>query len=253
MSYPRRVACLSAESAELCATLGIWDRVVAVTVYFDQSNLEPKPVVSGFSKLALSRLQETKPDLVITFSDVQADLARDLIREGYTVVATNQRTLAEIADTILFLSRLLGVEEKGLELHDQFQTALRPLPPTEIRVYFEEWDAPPISGISWVSEIIQRAGGIDVFENLRSCRKASERVVTSEQVIEAAPDLILASWCGKTFEPSAMMARPGWGKIPAVAEAKLFEVPAADILQPGVGLIRGFDTIATLLQKPRHR
>lgn len=247
MTWPRRVACLSAETAELCAELGAWDRVVAVTAYFEQGDLPLKPVVSGFSTLALKRLAEAKPDLILTFSDVQADLVRELVREGYTVIATNQRTISETADSILFVARALGLESRGELLRERFLKELAPLPEGQTRVYFEEWNDPLISGIAWVGELIQRAGGVDVFENLRYGRKAAERIVTSEQVIAAAPDFILASWCGKAFEPAEVCARPGWERIPAVANRRIFEIPAADILQPGLGLVRGFQTIRRLL------
>lgn len=247
MTWPRRVACLSAETAELCAELGAWERVVAVTAYFDQGSLPAKPVVSGFSKVAMTRLGEANPDLIFTFSDVQADLVRDLIRDGHTVIATNQRTISETADAILLVARTLGLESRGDELREDFLTELAPHPEGQTRVYFEEWNDPLISGIGWVGEIIARAGGVDVFENLRHGRKAAERTVTSEQVIQAAPDLILASWCGKAFDPGAICARPGWERIPAVAQQRIHEIPAADILQPGLGLVRGFRTIRRLI------
>lgn len=243
MTSPRRVACLSAESADLCAALGAWDRVVAVTAFFDQSQLPPRPVVSGFSTVAMKRIEEVHPDLILTFSDVQADLTSDLIRAGYPVIATNQRTLAEIADTILLISRVLGLETQGIALQERFLRAVAPQSPIGKRVYFEEWNEPLISGITWVGELIERAGGVDVFAHLRSGRKSSERTVTSEQVIAAAPELMLASWCGEPLDMESVCARPGWAAIPAIAQRQIYEIPGADILQPGLGLIRGFHAI----------
>jgi iron complex transport system substrate-binding protein len=245
-SVPQRIVCLSAEAADWFWRLGVWDSVVGVTAYFEQSpGIAPKPRVSGFSSANLAPILQLEPDLVVTFSDVQAGLAAQLIGRGQAVLATNQRTLAEIESTLALLARVVKREDVGEILLNDFRAQLTPIaaPPQRPRVYFEEWDEPFITGIAWVSELIERAGGVDVFAELRTCRAAADRVVTGEQIRAADPEIIFASWCGKPVHQAAIASRPGWDKISGVCAHRIHEIPSQDILQPGFGLARGYEQL----------
>ena len=182
---PQRVVCLSAESADWLWRIGAWDNVVGVTSCFTPAaDVPPKPPVSSFSTARFDEIVALKPDLVITFSDVQAALAAELIKRGLTVFATNQRTIAEIEATLALLGRVVGREAEAEQRLREFRERLAPVEScVRPRVYFEEWNDPFISGIAWISELIQRAGGEDIFADLQECRAASQRVVTSEQVV----------------------------------------------------------------------
>ena len=177
---PQRIVCLSAEAADWLWRIGAWDSVAGVTVYFIQpEGTPPKPRVSGFSSANLNEITKLNPDLIITFSDVQAKLAAELIQRGFSVLATNQRTLAETEATLALLARIAGCEREAEKLLNEFRERLAPVENAarRPRVYFEEWNDPLISGIAWVSELIERAGGQDIFANLRVKRAAPERVV----------------------------------------------------------------------------
>jgi iron complex transport system substrate-binding protein len=243
---PERIICLSAESADWLWRIGAWDNVVGVTAFFTQPQGAPeKPRVSGFSTGRVNDITELNPDLVITFSDVQASLAAELIKAGLPVLATNQRTLAEIKSTLQMLGRVVGREPESEQLLEQFRLRLAPvaLKETHPRVYFEEWNDPLITGIAWVSELIERAGGEDVFAHLRAKRAASQRVISSEQVFKADPEIILASWCGKPVKSAEISSRPGWTELAAVRAGRVFEISGEDILQPGFRLIHGYERI----------
>lgn len=238
--FPARIVCLSGESADICERLGAADRVVAVSA-FAPSPMHGRKIVGGFSTLKVEELLELEPDLVITFSDVQAKIAAELISAHCTVLATNQRTLRQIGEAILLIGRALGCAAAGEELARDFERhleALRLRPARRPRVYFEEWDEPPISGIGWVSEGIALAGGSDIFA-ARNGRASRERQVSLEEVCAADPEIIFASWCGKPLDAAAMMARPGWGSVAAVRTREIHEIPAGDILQPGPAVLKG--------------
>ncbi len=242
---PQRIVCLSAEAADWLWRLGAWNRVAGVTSYFAQPTDVPlKPRVSGFSSANLDHITRLNPDLVITFSDVQAGIAGALVNRGVPVLATNQRTLAEIEATLALLARVVGCEAAGERLLREFREKLAPVI-TEIRprVYFEEWNDPLITGIAWVGELIERAGGEDVFAALRDQPAAPDRTLTPEKILRADPEIILASWCGKPFRPDEIVARPGWERLSAVRENRIYEIPGADILQPGFRLVYGYDQI----------
>jgi iron complex transport system substrate-binding protein len=246
---PQRIVCLSAEAADWLWRLGAWDHVAGVTAFFHQPpGLPPKPRVSGFSTANLPHIAQLQPDLIITFSDVQSHLAADLIRAGFSVLATNQRTLAEIETTLALLARIVDCPAQGEKLLNEFHERLAPVknPETRPRVYFEEWNDPLISGIAWVSELIDRAGGDDVFAALRSRRAARDRTVSPEQVRHADPEIIFASWCGDPVQTAQITARPGWNQITAVRRQRIYEIPGADILQPGFRLIYGYEQIKRL-------
>jgi iron complex transport system substrate-binding protein len=247
---PKRIVCLSAESADWLCRLGVWDHVVGVTAFFSPPpELPPKPRVSGFATGRLEEIARLGPDLVITFSDVQAQLAADLIKRGLPVLSTNQRTLAEIEATLAMLGRVVDREKEAEQLLVEFQERLAPLKRSDARprVYFEEWNDPLVTGIAWVSELVERVGGEDIFRELRSKRAASERVVSSEQILRANPEIIFASWCGKPVEASAILSRSGWKDVAAVRTGRIHEVPSEDILQPGFRLAYGYERLKKLV------
>jgi iron complex transport system substrate-binding protein len=247
---PQRIVCLSAEAADWLWRIGAWDNVSGVTAYFTQpSDAPPKPRVSGFSSANLAEITKLNPDLIITFSDVQAKLAAELIQRGFSVLATNQRTLAEIESTLALLARIVNREHAGKKLLKEFRERLAPVENVtrHPRVYFEEWNDPLISGIAWVGELIERAGGRDIFADLRDQRAALERVVSPEQVCQADPEIIFASWCGKPVQAAEIAARPGWDSLTAVRGKRIHEIPGEDILQPGFRLIYGYEQMQRLL------
>lgn len=248
---PARLVCLSAESADLCARLGAWDRVVGVSAFADQTGLAHKPVVGGFSKADATKIAALSPDLVFTFSDVQAEITAELMREGCTVLGTNPRSLAEIAESIRLIARTVDRPAQGEALIEEFWReleALRWTPPVRPRVYFEEWLDPMISGIGWVSEIIDLCGGTDVFAH-RQAKAARDRTVSSDDVIAAAPEIIFASWCGKPVDLDAIRNRSGWDAVPANQTGRIFEFAGNDILQPGLRLLRGAREISRRLHE----
>lgn len=233
-----RIVCLSAETADLCARLGAWEDVVAVSAYADQSGLPTRPVATGFSSGDAERVLRFEPDLVLGFSDVQADLAAALIRGGATVLVTNQRTLSETADAMRMIARAIGRD--GDALVAEFERELTPVTvqrPLRPRVYFEEWPDPPIAGIGWVGELIERAGGIDLFADRRG-KSAKSRLVSDAEVLGRSPDVIVASWCGKPVNTGSLRAR--FAETPAGRSGQIHEIRSADILQPGFSLVRGF-------------
>ena len=252
---PQRIVCLSAEVADWLWRIGAWDKVAGVTTYFRQpANASPKPRVSGFSSANLKQIGKLKPDLIITFSDVQAKLADELNRHGFEVLRTDQRTLAEVETTLALLARIVNREREGEKLLNEFRERIAPVKTKFCpRVYFEEWNEPFISGIAWISELIERAGGTDVFSNLRNRRAAAGRVVSTEQILRADPEIILASWCGKPVSSAAIAARPGWEKLPAIRNDRIHEIPGEDILQPGFRLAFGFERIKNFILKTSHQ
>jgi iron complex transport system substrate-binding protein len=247
---PQRIVCLSAEAADWLWRIGAWERVAGVTAYFNQPPDVPcKPRVSGFSSANLEQIEKLRPDLVITFSDVQAKLATELMQRGLSVLATNQRTLAEVETTLALLARVVGCEVAGEKLIAEFREQLLPVTRTcRPRVYFEEWNDPLVSGIGWVGELIERAGGDDIFPELRDRRAALERVVLPAQVCAARPEIIFASWCGKPLQVSEITSRPGWDNLAAVRSGRVHEIPGEDILQPGFRLVHGFRRMKQYLE-----
>jgi iron complex transport system substrate-binding protein len=196
--------------------------------------------VSAFLSARTDRILELEPDLVIGFSDLQADIARELAKAGLGVMIFNQRSVDDILSMILTLAALVGAEARGRRLVAELEAGLAAIRAQAARfaarprVYFEEWDEPTISAIRWVSELIAVAGGQDVFAELSRSQAASGRIVADPfEVVRRAPDIILGSWCGKKFRPERVAARPGWDAIPAVREGELHEIKSADILQPG--------------------
>jgi iron complex transport system substrate-binding protein len=251
---PERIVCLTEETVETLYLLGEDWRIVGVTGYAVRPSRvrREKPRVGAFTSADVPKILTLNPDLVLTFSDLQADIAADLIKQGVTVHAFNQRSVSEILDMIRTLGALLGCAGKAEALVRGFESKLARLKatprPTRPRVYFEEWDDPPISGISWVSELIEIAGGMDVFAQLRAEQGAKARILDPSQIIDAAPDVIIASWCGKKVRPEKIIARPGWDAIPAVKNGRIVEIKSPLILQPGpAALTDGLDAIVNAL------
>jgi iron complex transport system substrate-binding protein len=256
MFPPERIVCLTEETVETLYLLGEERRIAGVSGYAvrpPQVRRE-KPRVSAFISADFAKILALSPDLVLTFSDLQADIAAELIRRGVAVHAFNQRDIAGILAMIRTLGALTGAIEKAealaVSLEDRLDTVRERAfaLPRRPRVYFEEWDEPMISGIAWVSELIEAAGGIDVFPHLAAKKNAKDRIVSQAQVIEAAPDIIVGSWCGKKFVPAKVAARADFAGIPAVTSGCLREVKSTLILQPGpAALTDGLDQLAQII------
>ncbi|MEX2480672.1 MAG: cobalamin-binding protein [Gammaproteobacteria bacterium] len=239
---PQRIICLTEETTETLYILGEQARIVGIsgfTVRPPQARKE-KPRVSAFTSAKIDKILAFEPDLVLGFSDLQADMAAQLIRAGVQVHVFNQRTVAGILDMIHMLGAMVGAMEKTQRLIAELRAELAAIEqsaaslPRRPRVYFEEWNEPLISGIGWVSELITIAGGDDCFEDLAASPAAKGRIIADpEEVIRRAPDVIIGSWCGKRFNPQQVCERTGWGAIPAVRNGCLHEIKSCDILQPG--------------------
>lgn len=254
---PERIVCLTEETVETLYLLGEDARIVGVSGYAVRPARvrKEKPRVSAFISADVPKILALKPDLVLTFSDLQADIVANLVREGVAVHAFNQRTVAGILDMIRLIGAMVGATAKGEKLASELEAHLETVRreasslPRRPRVYFEEWNEPMISGIGWVSELIAIAGGIDIFGALSERKSAKDRIVTSDAVIAAAPDIILGSWCGKKFRPEQVCARPGFDAVPAVRTNALYEIKSAIILQPGpAALTDGLDAIAAYIR-----
>jgi iron complex transport system substrate-binding protein len=238
---PSRIVCLTEETVETLYLLGEQDRIVGISGYVvrpPQARRE-KPRVSAFTSANIDKILALKPDLVLTFSDLQADIVVDLIRRGVSVHAFNQRTVAGILAMIRMLGAIVDASGRAEELVRTLEACLTEARaraerlPQRPKVFFEEWDNPLISGIGWVSELIEIAGGVDLFADRRDQGAAKDRVVTADEVVAAKPDLIIGSWCGKKFRPERVAARAGFDSIPAVQHHHLYEIKSSLILQPG--------------------
>jgi iron complex transport system substrate-binding protein len=252
---PSRIICLTEETVETLYLLGEQDRIVGVSGYAvrpPQVRRE-KPRVSAFTSADIPKILALEPDLVLTFSDLQAEIAAALIRAGIAVHAFNQRDIGGILTMIRTLGALAGAADKAEKLARSYEARLAEVTASvrgrwKPKVYFEEWDDPHISGIGWVSELIEIAGGEEAFPELRKQKAAKARIVSPQDVIAAAPDVILASWCGKKVVPDKIRQRPGWDVIPAVRNDRIVEIKSALILQPGpAALTDGLDAILAAL------
>jgi iron complex transport system substrate-binding protein len=253
--YPRRVVCLSSETTEVAFAVGAGGRVVGVPGTARRPpEARNRPKVGGFTTFRLDTILDLAPDLVLAFSDLQADVVRDLVRAGIPVLALNQRSLAEIFQAILVIGGALGCHEAARGLVGDLQDEIRQVRefssvwPDRPRVYFEEWDDPPISGIRWVSELIEIAGGQDIFPELRERRDAGGRVVDPGEVVRRNPEIIVASWCGKPVDLDAIRGRPGWQGIAAVRAGRVHALPSEDVLSPGPSAVRGLRALHDLVQ-----
>lgn len=252
---PDRIICLTEETVETLYLLGEEDRIVGVSGYAVRPKRvrREKPRVSAFTSADIPKILALEPDLVLTFSDLQADIAADLLRAGVAVMGYNQRDIAGILTMIRHLGAIVGQAERADLLASGYESRLAQVAaraevgPRPV-VYFEEWDEPMISGIKWVSELVGIAGGQDAFPGLAGQPAARDRFVTSDAVIAAAPDVILASWCGKKVRAERIAARPGWDAIPAVRDGRIHEIKSPLILQPGpAALTDGLDAILEAL------
>jgi iron complex transport system substrate-binding protein len=242
VGHPERIVCLTEETTETLYLLGEERRIVGISGYTVRPPRarREKPRVSAFLTAHTGKITALKPDLVIGFSDLQADILRNLAKAGLNVLVFNQRSVDEILSMILMLSSLVDAADKGRALVRRLEEGLSDLRRSAAalkrrpKVYFEEWDEPMISGIRWVSELVAIAGGEDVFAAQSHSQAASGRVIADPQiVVQKQPDIIVASWCGKKFRPERVAARPGWEAIPAVKHGELHEVKSSEILQPG--------------------
>jgi iron complex transport system substrate-binding protein len=256
MFPPSRIVCLTEETVETLYLLGEEARIVGVSGYAVRPARvrKEKPRVSAFISADVPKILGLKPDLVLAFSDLQADIVAELIRANVAVHAFNQRDVAGILDMIHTLGALVGAAEKAEALAAALAAHVNEVHersarlPRHPRVYFEEWDEPMISGLGWVSELIGAAGGVEVFPTLAARKNAKDRIVSPAEVIEARPDIIIGSWCGKKFVPGKVAGRPGFAQVPAVATGFLREVKSTLILQPGpAALTDGLDALAAIV------
>lgn len=242
ITYPDRIVCLTEETTETLYLLGEQDRIVGIsgfTVRPPQARRE-KPKVSAFLSAKINKILDLQPDLVLGFSDIQADIAAELVRHGIDVHVFNQRSVGEILRMIVMLGGMIGCAAKAQALAADLQAGLDNIRQQAAglsrrpRVYFEEWDVPQISSIRWVSELIGIAGGDELFPERAAAPLAKDRIIADiVEVPRRAPDIIFGSWCGKKFRPEKVAARPGWEAVPAVRNGELHEIKSSIILQPG--------------------
>ena len=257
MQWPERIVCLTEETTETLYLLGEEHRIVGIsgfTVRPARARKE-KPKVSAFTSAKIDKILALKPDLVLGFSDLQADIARELITHGIEVHVFNHRSVAQILTMIAQLGALVGAAAPALALAERLEQELSAIKTTtdaysrKPSVYFEEWDDPLISGIQWVSELVGIAGGTDCFPELATQSLGKNRIIADHnEVIARQPDIIIGSWCGKKFRPERVAERVGWGAIPAVRDEQIFEIKSANILQPGpAALTDGVDQLHQII------
>ena len=255
---PRRIVCLTEEPTEVLYALGEQDRIVGISGFTVRPAIarKEKPKVSAFTSAKIGEILKLEPDFVIGFCDIQADIAAALIRHGVEVWISNHRSVAGILDYIRRLGALVGAAPRANAYADGLQRGLDAIAgeastlPRRPKVYFEEWDEPPITGIRWVAELVRIAGGDDIFPERALEPLAKARILEDpDEVVRRAPDIILGSWCGKKFQPGKVAARTGWEAIPAVRDGQLFEVKSPVILQPGpAALTDGVHEIARIVR-----
>ena len=244
--YPQRIVCLTEETTEWLYLLGQEHRIVGISGYTVRPRRarEEKPRVSAFLSAKIDKIMALQPDCVFGFSDLQADIAAALIRQGVQVTVFNQRSIAEIFAMMFQVAAMVGQGERGLALIGAMQADLRAMQAVVAarlaagarrpKVFFEEWDTPHISAIRWVSELMGIAGGDDCFPELAQQSLGKQRIIADgAEIVQRRPDIILGSWCGKKFRPENVAARAGWQDVPAVRHQQLFEIKSPDILQPG--------------------
>lgn len=239
-AYPRRIICLTEETTETLYLLGEQDRIVGVSGYTVRPpEARRKPKVSAFINAKFEKIMALEPDLVLAFSDLQADIARELIQRGVTVFTFNQRSVTEILQMILTVGRIVGCAEKAARLVTRLQSGIDEIQhsarrfPHRPKVFFEEWNDPLISGIRWVEELIELAGGEPLYPKLRNYKVAKDRILDPSDVAARDPEVIIASWCGRAVKKSLIRERPGWSEVTAVRQGHIYEVKSTYILQPG--------------------
>ena len=255
---PQRIVCLTEEPTEVLYALGEQDLIVGIsgfTVRPPRARRE-KPKVSAFTSAKIDEILKLEPDFVVGFSDIQADIAAELVRRGVEVWISNHRSVDGIVDSVRRLGALVGAADRADAYADELEAGLRAIErdastlPRRPKVYFEEWDEPPITGIRWVAELVRIAGGDDIFPERALESLAKARILEdASEVVRRAPDIILGSWCGKKFRPEKVAARAGWDAIPAVRDGQLHEVKSPIILQPGpAALTDGVREIARIIR-----
>ena len=261
--YAQRIICMTEETTETLYCLGAEDRIVGIsgfTVRPPRARKE-KPKVSAFTSAKIDKILELSPDLVLGFSDLQADIAAELIRHGIAVHIFNHRSVDGILGMVRTLGGLIGEQQKAAELADELEQGLEQVrleaatADRRPKVYFEEWDDPLFSGIRWVSELVGIAGGDDCFPELAGESLGKNRIIADPQeVVRRAPDIIIGSWCGKKFRPALVAARDGWDAVPAVRDGEIHEVKSAIILQPGpAALTDGLAELRRIISKWQSR
>ena len=255
--FPKRIVCLTEETTETLYLLGEGDRVVGISGYTVRPpEARQKPKISSFLHARYEKIEALQPDLILAFSDLQAEITNDLVKRGYPVFTFNQRSVAEILQMIRVLAGIVGVPEKGHALAEDLERGLDAIResaaslPRRPRVFFEEWYDPLISGIRWTEELVAIAGGDPIFPELSGASLAKDRIVTSEQVIARAPEVIIGSWCGKPVRKERIASRPGWQEVPAVKDGHIYEVKSTYILQPGpAALTEGVSRVHDVIRR----
>ncbi len=260
---PQRIVCLTEETTEWLYLLGQEARIVGISGYTVRPRRarEEKPKVSAFLSAKIDKILALEPDCVLGFSDLQADIASALVRQGVQVTVFNQRSVDEIFSVLYQVAAMVGQADQGLARVAAMRARLDAIAaaaaalPRRPRIYFEEWDEPHISAIRWVSELLTLAGGDDCFPELAAKPLGKDRIIaTGQHIIDRAPDIVIGSWCGKKFRPEKVAARPGWQVVPAVRDGQLFEIKSADILQPGpAALTDGVEQLHQHVLKWAHR
>jgi iron complex transport system substrate-binding protein len=256
--FPERIVCLTEETTELLYLLGEQDRIAGISVYTVRPAIAAaeKPGVCDFTGVNMDKIRELKPDLILGFSDVQAEAAKQLIKAGFQVMVFNQRSVEDIFRAILLTGSIVGRYEEACELSSGYRHKLLEISRQSAafdrkpKIFFEEWYSPLISGIRWVSELIEIAGGIDCFPELSVSAEAKGRMIADEaEVVRRNPDIILASWCGKRFIREKITSRKGWDQINAVRQGSVFEIDSSVILQPGpAALTDGIDQLFQIVE-----
>ena len=259
---PQRIICLTEETTEWLYLLGQSHRIVGISGYTVRPARarQEKPRVSAFLSAKIDKILALEPDCVFGFSDLQADIAAQLVRAGVQVTVFNQRSVAEILSMLYQVGAMVGQAQQAMERIAAMQAQMQAVAlaaaalPRRPRVYFEEWDEPPISAIRWVSELIQTAGGDDCFPELALQSMGKDRIIADPmEIVRRSPDIIIGSWCGKKFRPEKVAARAGWGDVPAVKNGQIFEIKSADILQPGpAALTDGVNQLHRIIQNWAH-
>jgi iron complex transport system substrate-binding protein len=243
---PQRIVCMTEETTEWLYLLGQESRIVGISGYTVRPRRarDEKPRVSAFTSAKIDKILALQPDCVLGFSDMQADIAAELVRKGVQVTIFNQRSIAEIFSMLYQVAAMVGQGAQGLQRIEAFQTQLRAMQDAVVarvaagarrpKVFFEEWDVPHISAIRWVSELLNIAGGDDCFPDLAAESLGKNRIIAEgAEIVRRNPDIIIGSWCGKKFRAENVAARPGWDQVRAVMHKQLFEIKSPDILQPG--------------------
>lgn len=252
--WPERIVCMTEETTEILYTIGAGDRVVGISGYTVRPpEAREKPKISAFLTAKIDEILDLRPDLVLGFSDLQRDIARDLIQRGVPVYVFNQRSIAEILQTVRVVAALAGLAEEGVALADRLRGNLErhaeaaAALPRRPRVFFEEWPDPLISGIRWVAELIEVVGGEDVCPEVRMEQGAQGRIVDPAEIATRDPEVVVASWCGKKALRERIVGRPGWDRVTAVRDDQLYEIKSTYILQPGpAALTDGVDQLARI-------